>query len=63
MTLSIGSMYRIAYNLDNRSLRGIAVIFRGIVNDRLTLLGAPSAIVETLNGEQYRVRASALISL
>jgi hypothetical protein len=56
-------MYRIAYNLENRSLAGKAVIFRGIINDRLSLLGAPSALVELMTGEQYRIRPSALIAL
>ena len=63
MTLIAGNMYRIAYNLENRSLRGIAVIFRGIVQDRLSAFGAPSAMIETLNGEQYRIRVGALIAL
>lgn len=59
----IGNMYRIAYNLDNRSLAGKVVIFRGIVQDRLSLYGAPSAIVELLTGEQYRVRQHSIIAL
>jgi hypothetical protein len=63
MTLTTGNMYRISYDLDNRSLRGLAVVFRGVVVDRLTALGAPSAIVETLNNEQYRVRVGSLIAL
>lgn len=61
--LTIGNVYRVSYAIDNRTLRGLAVIFRGIVNDRLTAMGAPSAIIETLGGEQYRIRLNALITL
>lgn len=61
--MTIGSMYRISYSMDNRELAGKPVIFRGIVADRLSALGAPAAIIETLNGEQYRVRAGSIIEL
>ena len=60
-TMQVGAMYRIGWTADARILRGLPVIFRGIVQDRLTALGGPSAIVETLEGTRYRVRAWLLI--
>lgn len=63
MSLVISRMYRISYSPDNRSLAGKPVIFRGIVADRLSALGGPSALVELLSGEQHRVRAGSIIEL
>ena len=61
--MELGGLYRISYGAENRALAGKPVIFRGIIADRLTALGAPNVLVELMSGEQYRIRLGAIVSL